>query len=697
MVWLTISVVTTFMFVESWLGHRSIEEKSSAEALSFARLVEEHATATIERANLTLLVASDAMTLADFRGAKTLPEARRKLIEAQLKVFQQRAFGVVSMSITDADGYVFANSLDVAPGRSLGDRAYFLRLKAAPTAKPVISEAIYGRVSNRWGVQVARRVDFPDGRFAGMIVANLGLSENFERFYQSINLGKDSVITLLDGESRLMVRYPILQEAIGRPVAGLAIGRLVAQGQSEAVLWSVSPLDGMPRLVAIRKIPDFPIYAIVGLSQHEIYRNWKGDVAISLSLIALLLLAGGLITREIRVRQRVEQALRMASLTAEKSTRTKTKFLAAASHDLRQPLQAISLFLSALNRTPLDETQRQIVGQLGNALRSQGDMLNTLLDISRLDAGVVEPSLQRLQVRDVMGQIDAEFAALFIERKLRFKIFLPFDDMYVRSDPQLLLSMLRNVVGNALKYTDRGGVLVSARRRGDRILFQVWDTGVGISAEHLTHVFEEYFQIGNPERDRSKGLGLGLSIVNRLARLTGSEIACDSRLRRGTVFSISVPADQAAAGELEAGREIDERVPGNAEFNADGWAGKRIVIIEDDPMVGSALALALSGLGMAPHVFADGEAAIEHSIAEPGDFHISDYRLPGLRNGLQVLREIEHRIGRPIHGVLLTGDTSPERIEATRKSPWPVLYKPVELAVLLAEMARIPAPATGSR
>ncbi len=682
LVWLTILLVAIALIFNVWADRQEHTRNSGAHALSLVRLIEQHADSTIDRTNLALLAASDALIPADYAGAKSMDDRRRKAIEAALRTVHERTTGVVSMSITDAEGYVFANSVGVAPGRSLGDRKYFLALKSAPSARPVISEAIFGRVSSKWGVQIARRIDFPDGRFAGMIVANLGLTENFEHFYRDINLGPDSVITLRDGEGNLLVRYPPLLASLGKPVGG-EVTRLITEGTSEALVSSISPLDGIDRLVAMRKVPDYPIYAVVGLSKKLILSGWYGDVQAMLLMFVLVLLGGGWITREILVRQRVESDLLQASAVAERSTRTKTNFLAAASHDLRQPLQALSLFVSALGRTRLDEDQRRITTHLAEAVRIQGEMLNTLLDVSRLDAGAVSPSLQPIKVFDLLRKIDAEFSPAFLDRQLRFKLHLPVRDVWISSDPQLLLSMLRNVLGNALKYTERGGVLLSARPRGDRVLIQVWDTGIGIARPHLDQIYDEYFQISNPERDRSRGLGLGLSIVWRLARLVGAEIDCHSRVGQGTVFSISLPATEGTPTQLTLA-ETERHTP----LDPAGWIGRRIVIIENDAIVGDALKLALSGLGMRPEVFSDPLAAIEASD-QPADFYISDFRLPGANDGLEIMKRIEARVGRPISGILLTGDTSPERIQRTRAAPWPVLYKPVNLAILLAAMAKV--------
>jgi len=247
------------------------------------------------------------------------------------------------------------------------------------------------------------------------------------------------------------------------------------------------------------------------------------------------------ISTDISERKQVEMELLAAKQAAEDSNVSKSRFLAAASHDLRQPIQAVALFHDVLNRTGLNEEQAKISHSLGLSIHALGDILNALLDISKFDAGAVKPDLKRITVGDVFRRIDAEFSPLACAKGLRFKLYFPLTKMEILSDVNLLLSLMRNLIDNALKYTEQQGILVAIRRRGDQALIQVWDTGIGIAPEYLTTIFDEYFQIGNAERDRTKGLGLGLSIVGRLAKLLGTDVVCRSRQGRGSVFEFVLP------------------------------------------------------------------------------------------------------------------------------------------------------------
>jgi PAS domain S-box-containing protein len=374
-------------------------------------------------------------------------------------------------------------------------------------------------------------------------------------------------------------------------------------------------------------------------------------------------------------------ALSIAKETAEAATRAKTHFLAAASHDLRQPLQAIRLFNDALTMTGLDEKQKRIGRNLSKAVNSLSELLNDLLDISRLDAGIIEPHPGVIQAEDLLGMIGAEFDALSREKNLSLNLFCPRRGLVLFSDDNLLLTLLGNLVSNAVKYTARGGVLVGIRQRGDRALIQVWDTGIGIAPEQMDSIFEEYFQIGNPERDRAKGVGLGLAIVMRLGKLLDIGVRVRSRVGRGSVFELSVPL--ANESDMHA-----SPIPASATLAtvaSSRLAGKRIVVIEDDAVAAEALKLSLEVHGVLVTLFGTAEDTLASAEAIGADHYISDYRLPGM-NGLQLLDAIQRNSAEPIKAVILTGNTSPDQIAIMQSSRWKVLFKPIGLPKLLSAL-----------
>ncbi len=374
-------------------------------------------------------------------------------------------------------------------------------------------------------------------------------------------------------------------------------------------------------------------------------------------------------------------ALSIAKETAEAATRAKSHFLAAASHDLRQPLQAIGLFNEALAMTALDEKQKRLSRNLSKSVDSLSELLNELLDLSRLDAGMIEPKPTVIQADDLLGMIEAEFTASFRGKNLSFRSHYPRDSLAIFCDDNLLLTLLRNLVSNAVKYTSRGGVLVGVRRRKDHALIQVWDTGIGIAPEQADSIFEEYFQVDNPQRDRAKGVGLGLAIVKRLSKLLGIEVRLRSRLGKGSLFELYVPLANESDVQAQAiPASTTPQTVASARFS-----GKRIVVVEDDAIVADAIKFSLEIAGAHVTHFSTAEDVLGSAEAMAADHYISDFRLPGM-NGLQLLNAIQTRSAVPIKAVLLTGNTSPEQMAITQSSHWKVLIKPVNLPKLLSAM-----------
>ena len=390
---------------------------------------------------------------------------------------------------------------------------------------------------------------------------------------------------------------------------------------------------------------------------------------------------------DISRRREIEAELLVAKQQAESSNLDKTRFLAAASHDLRQPIQAISLFRDALGRTPLSEEQRSISNFLGQSVHSLGEMLYALLDVSKLDAGLFRPQMRAVPVDDLFAAVDAEFSPLALSKGLRFKLFSPLKGLVLMTDPGIVFSVLRNLIDNAFKYADVGGVLVGARQRGGRAIIQVWDTGIGIEPGFGQQIFDECFQVNNSVGDRSKGLGLGLSIARRMAQLLGGELSFRSRLGRGSVFEVSLPLASAvtAPGESSpapalAGAVFDD---GGGQY----LRGRQVVVVEDDAMVAKAIEIALQNLGVGVMVFADAEQALAWPGIVGADFYLSDFTLPGA-SGLEFLNALEQRSASPIHAALMTGETAPQLLALMRGSRWTVLVKPVGLSSLLELMQR---------
>ncbi len=263
-------------------------------------------------------------------------------------------------------------------------------------------------------------------------------------------------------------------------------------------------------------------------------------------------------TLEERVRGRTAEleaanhAATVARHEAERANAAKSKFLAAASHDLRQPVQALVYFSNVLALKVKDDSARAVLGDMQHSIDAIGGLLDSLLDVSKLDAGIVVPTVQEFSVAALLERMQVEFAPMAADRGLRLTV-MPCEARIV-SDPHLLGRIVQNLVANAVRYTASGRILIGCRRAGAALRICVLDTGSGIPQDRLDDIFEEFTQLENPERDRSKGLGLGLAIVDRLSRLLGHPVAVRSTVGRGSMFAVSVPiaASEAGAGSLAA-------------------------------------------------------------------------------------------------------------------------------------------------
>lgn len=365
-----------------------------------------------------------------------------------------------------------------------------------------------------------------------------------------------------------------------------------------------------------------------------------------------------------------EVGLTLAKEEAEHASTAKTRFLAAASHDLRQPLQALSLFVYALEGKEKDIEKREIIGLIRNSLDALKELLNTLLDISKLEAGVVQPAMKNFAAGPMIERIKSELTAVAWANDLSLKTV--GSTAMVHSDPSLLETTVRNLVDNAIKYTEQGRVLVGCRHRGDWVRFEVWDTGPGIPNDQREAIFQDFYQIDNEARKRVQGLGLGLSIVKRMADILGCVIGCDSQPGKGSVFWVEVPA----AVHVET---INTSAPLLAEPLPAG-AG-HIAIIEDDEHVLMGLKSLLEIQGYSTITFQEANRThLEKAFAVKQripDLIVADYRLEGNVTGSEAIQNIREILDQDIPAIIITGDTAPERLREAKKSGLPILHKPV--------------------
>ena len=360
---------------------------------------------------------------------------------------------------------------------------------------------------------------------------------------------------------------------------------------------------------------------------------------------------------------------------AEKANVDKSRFLAAASHDLRQPLYAMELFLGPLAKEEDGARRGYLLARLRSALDSMQQMFSALLDMSRFDAGVITPQRSHFSAAALLETLKIKFEASCRKKGLRFSVHARQAWLY--SDPILIQRVLENYLANAIKYSDEGGVLLACRRRGGAYRFEVWDTGRGIRPEDIATIFDAFHQLDNPERDRRKGVGLGLSIVHHIANLLGVPIAVRSRLGKGSVFSIDVPRGEA--------RPLDSLRAGGGEPEVPAAFVDRLVwIVDDDEDIREGLQFQLESWGCLTRVF-DGLAEVVAQLegsAERPQLLISDLRLRDQANGLVVVKAVRARCGESLPAIIITGDTGPEVLRETDRTGLPVLHKPVTEPVL---------------
>jgi len=377
------------------------------------------------------------------------------------------------------------------------------------------------------------------------------------------------------------------------------------------------------------------------------------------------------VAQDISDRKRFEEDLKRARDEAERASVAKSKFLAAASHDLRQPVQALVFFASALATEVTAATAQPLLHDLSASLDGLNVLLDSLLDVSRLDAGIVQPRLTNFSLATLLARVQAEFGMLAADKRLTLKV-LPTAAI-VRSDPTLLERIIQNLISNAVRYTAQGRILVGCRTRGQTLRIEVWDQGIGIPDDRTTEIFQEFYQIGNTERDRSQGLGLGLAIVKRLSVLLDHPVQVRSVLGRGSMFRVEVPL----VG-FNRSNNIGFLVQADAPAARDGKGS--IVVIDDEVTILRGLKVVLEGWGYAV-ITATSQAEAMSQLKEWSqgpDLIIADYRLRLGRTGIQAIRHIRASYGnRSIPSILITGDTDPDRLQEAEASGYRLLHKPV--------------------
>ena len=380
---------------------------------------------------------------------------------------------------------------------------------------------------------------------------------------------------------------------------------------------------------------------------------------------------------ELAAQLRVETlAAEGARREAEIANRAKTQFFTAASHDLRQPLHAMGLFAEALRQRVHEPEVAQLVNSINESVDALEGLFSELLDITRIDSGVIEVHPQHFEVDEILRKLRLNFEPSAFEKGLALR--LRGGGRVVFADPLLVERILRNLVSNAIRYTNDGSVLVGCRQRGDRVRLQVWDTGLGITEAEQARIFDEFYQVPNTPKvspDQRKGLGLGLAIVKRLADLMGAPLTLRSTPGRGTVFTLELPAGRAPR------RSALLSMPGKGPVDLT-LAGRRIVVVEDEPAVRAGLEVLLAGWGAQIDAFdsvASSRAWAERSdpVLMKPDLLIVDYRLEDGLSGVDAIKALRARFGAALPAILVTGSTMTGHDREATEHNFHLLIKPV--------------------
>ena len=370
------------------------------------------------------------------------------------------------------------------------------------------------------------------------------------------------------------------------------------------------------------------------------------------------------------------RALMVQKDTAEQATKAKSRFIAAASHDLRQPLHAIGLFTSTLQRRTEGTDLETVVADLTKAVAAMDRLFNSLLDISRLDAGTLQANPRAFPLDRLFAQLAAEYSDAAAQKHLRLRV--RSTSAVVVSDELLLHRTLTNLMANAIRYTPGGSVLLACRQRGDMIQIEVRDSGIGIAEDKHKDIFLEFYQIGDASSDRMMGLGLGLAIVSRLARLLGTKVIVRSAPERGSVFSLRVPRGQ--HGAIVPPVEATLPAFGKSKLTL------HVLVVDDDPLVLAGNRALLEELGCAVTTVTNGRLA--HAALAAGGHDpvlvLCDMWLADGENGIDVLRRLATLTPDRISGILISGDTGPETLSAATAAGYALLHKPVPPAKLRA-------------
>jgi signal transduction histidine kinase len=515
-----------------------------------ARLLQEHIVRTLRASDY---IVGRVAHLGRSRPMEHL--ARDERAWGELLALSQGLSEPGTLWVVDAEGQVRLGTVQFpAVPHSVVDRYYFSAHKTA-RRDLVVGPLVWTKQRDKQAFHMSRRIEDPQGHFLGVAVAGFD-ADTFTDFYRTLPLGEHAAIGVVDLEGRVILRQPEPTRWAGASVANGALMESIKSGKPADTVRMRSVLDQIERLYAYRLVPEFGLLVVAGISIDDALAEWRQSLWIAIGVAALLLaLTGALVTvtfasldreealvrnLEASVRERTEEARAQAE-EARRANESKTRFLASASHDLRQPLQAAGMFVEVLAARLEATPNMAVVEKLRQSLDATQSLLTMLLDLSTLEAGKVEPQINHFPLMPLLANLYDQMEPEATAKGLSLRV-VP-TGAWVRSDPVMFERMLRNLLVNAIRYTQKGGVLLGCRRRGERIAVCVVDTGIGIPADKMDTVFEDFTRLGDKGAGHQRGLGLGLGVVRRTAQLLDHAIEVRSVPGKGSCFGLVLPRE----------------------------------------------------------------------------------------------------------------------------------------------------------
>ncbi|NML17622.1 hybrid sensor histidine kinase/response regulator [Azohydromonas caseinilytica] len=712
---------------------RQVRERAVLATQNFATLVDRQLSAVFDKTDVALRTATWVYeSEAAERGLRA--EAFNRFLAHQQSLLPE----AVSLRVAGSDGIV---RFGVEPGSapvSQADQDFFIRARDSAAPALIVSGPLEGRISQQWVIVLARRLNAPDGSFAGVVYAGLATAE-LGRILSAISLGPHGAATIRTTDLALVHRHPATRDAVGNRNVSAQLQRVLQAAPEGGTYVATTPLDGIERSNAYRRLQAYPFYVLIGLATEDYLGEWRdnaltlsalGGLVVALTAIATVLIyraaerqqaaldertrAHAAIQQLLAERTRLNEALSRRADEALAASRAKSDFLANMSHEIRTPMNAVLGLVYLLEREPLSAAARELVRKVHNAGRTLLGIINDVLDYSKIEAGRLELEDAPFELADVLDNLSTVMAATAGAKSLELVIHPPPPGaQHLRGDALRLEQILVNLTGNAIKFTERGHVDVSLRIEADdgpklTLRFVVRDTGIGISPRQQREIFAPFSQADASTTRRFGGTGLGLTICRRLVEMMGGEIGLRSVPGSGSEFWFTVqlrreepPAPAAEPGTPMAGLEVpsadDRPVAREALRQAAGTGQAPLrglhLLVVDDSEINREVAQGIFGAeGARVSLAQDGQQALDwlRAHGRAVDIVLMDVQMPVMdgHEATRAIRSMPALAGLPV--VALTAGAFQSEQEAARANGMDdFIAKPINVAAAVAVILRL--------